>query len=331
MALSRNHIQGVTSLVSQWTGNEYKQMEKIYLGILAGAVDIDVIRTVRALIDFIHYARLQYHTEKTVKKMDQAWSAFHANKRIFKKLDIREHFNIPKLHSMHHYIMSVKSHGSLDGYNSESPERLHIDFAKAGYNASSKKDYIAQMTTWLSRREAVHRFTAYLAWIEEDASRPEVTEDSGDEDDDGSEHDDEPIENGVQTYHVAKAPGYGNLSVADLSAQFGATDFLSQLDQFLRRQGIYPHNFYTISVPFAVYKQVVLYLPKLREVSDLTDLRDRIRTRRSEPAQGRKKAVAAQFDTALAYKDPVVKKAGKLDGEYPMRQWRLPQLTNFQV
>jgi hypothetical protein len=53
---------------------------------------------------------------------------------------------------------------------------------------------------------------------------------------------------------------------------------------------------------FASYKRLALYLPNIREVSDLTDLKDTIRTRRSEPAHGRKKAVAAQFDTALAYK-----------------------------
>jgi hypothetical protein len=143
------HFQNGISLISQWRGNEHKEMEKIYLGILAGAVDVEVIRTARALLDFIHYARLQYHTEKTLDKMNEAWSAFHEHKHIFERLDIQEHFNIPKIHSMHHYLMSVKSHGSLNGYNSENPERLHIDFAKAGYNASNK-DYIVQMMTWLS-------------------------------------------------------------------------------------------------------------------------------------------------------------------------------------
>ena len=43
-------------------------------------------------------------------------------------LEIREHFNIPKIHAMVHYVAAVKSRGTLDGYNTESPERLHINY-----------------------------------------------------------------------------------------------------------------------------------------------------------------------------------------------------------
>jgi hypothetical protein len=61
------------------------------------------------------------------------------------------HFNIPKIHSMEHYTPKICLLGSADGFNTEAPERLHIDYAKEGYRASNKKDYIAQMTTWLQR------------------------------------------------------------------------------------------------------------------------------------------------------------------------------------
>ncbi|THU77979.1 hypothetical protein K435DRAFT_877154 [Dendrothele bispora CBS 962.96] len=38
-------------------------------------------------------------------------------------------------------------------YNTETTERLHIDFAKDAYRASNHKDEYAQMTLWLERRE----------------------------------------------------------------------------------------------------------------------------------------------------------------------------------
>ena len=41
--------------------------------------------------------------------------------------------------------------GSADSYNSESPERLHIEFVKEAYHASNKQDYIEQMAIWLQR------------------------------------------------------------------------------------------------------------------------------------------------------------------------------------
>jgi len=78
--------------------------------------------------------------------MQEALDTFHANKGIFIDEGIREHFNIGKIHSMLHYIESIMALGSLDGFNSEQPERLHIDYAKCGYRASNKRDYTIQMT-----------------------------------------------------------------------------------------------------------------------------------------------------------------------------------------
>lgn len=65
---------------------------------------------------------------------------------------------------MEHYYALIVQFGSADGYNSESPERLHIDYAKDAYRATNKKDYTYQMTIWLERQEAVDQFQTYLDW-----------------------------------------------------------------------------------------------------------------------------------------------------------------------
>ena len=44
---------------------------------------------------------------------------------------------------MIHYIHSVKTHRTADEYNTESPEQLHIDYAKDAYRASNKHDYVS--------------------------------------------------------------------------------------------------------------------------------------------------------------------------------------------
>jgi hypothetical protein len=59
--------------------------------------------------------------------MQEALDTFYANKDIFLDRGILEHFNISKLHSMLQYIELIIYLGSLDGFNSEHPERLHID------------------------------------------------------------------------------------------------------------------------------------------------------------------------------------------------------------
>ena len=97
-------------------------MQKVYLRVLSGAVPTKVLAAARGLLDFIYYAQYQSHTAETLNHMQEAFDLFHANKDAFVDVDIREHFNIPKLHSMCHYILSIQNLGSVDGLNSEGPE-----------------------------------------------------------------------------------------------------------------------------------------------------------------------------------------------------------------
>ena len=159
------HFKNGISFVSQWTGREHKEMERIFAGLLIGAVQPAALRTTVAVINFIYYSQLQVHTSKSLKSLQKALEAFHENKNIFVVEGIRDHFNILKIHAMAHYFEAIQSRGSLDGFNTESPERLHIDYAKEAYRASNKKDYVQQMTVWLGRQEAVARFRAYLDYV----------------------------------------------------------------------------------------------------------------------------------------------------------------------
>ena len=70
--LSLHHFEKGISLVSQWTGNEYKNMEKIFLGVIAGTVDKCMIQAVRTMVDFILYAHFMVHMERSLEKMDRA-------------------------------------------------------------------------------------------------------------------------------------------------------------------------------------------------------------------------------------------------------------------
>ncbi|KAJ6605116.1 hypothetical protein B0H10DRAFT_1957239 [Mycena sp. CBHHK59/15] len=164
------HFKHRICMVSQWTGGEHKEMEKVFAGLVAGHAEPAVIKTATAVIDFIYLSSLESHTSRSLAALEAALDVFHENKGLLLDLDMRatqKHFNIPKIHSMQHYVAMIRLFGSADGFNTEAPERLHIDYAKAGYQASNKKDYIAQMMLWLQRQEAVARFTAYLTWCKD--------------------------------------------------------------------------------------------------------------------------------------------------------------------
>ncbi|EPQ51466.1 hypothetical protein GLOTRDRAFT_132835 [Gloeophyllum trabeum ATCC 11539] len=180
------HFKNGISLVSQWTGTEFKEMERVFIGLLAGAINPVAAKTARAVLDFIYFAQFHTHTSDTLDALQAALREFHENKDVFVTLKAREHFNLPKLHAMKHYLDSIRSRGSPDGFNTELPERLHIDYAKDAYRASNKRDYVQQMTKWLERQESTELFTAYLDWagITSSSSDAESDEDDGDESDD---------------------------------------------------------------------------------------------------------------------------------------------------
>ena len=118
------------------------------------------------------------HTTETLKLLHRSLCSFHNNKHIFVELGFRKDFNLPKLHSLVHYVDSIELFGTTDNYNAEYTERLHIDLAKDAYRATNHHDEYAQMTTWLERKEKVLRHQNYLEWCTGSKARETVPKSS---------------------------------------------------------------------------------------------------------------------------------------------------------
>ncbi|KAI0687640.1 hypothetical protein BC835DRAFT_1286335 [Cytidiella melzeri] len=302
------HFKRGISLVSQWTGAEYKHMEKVFLGVIAGSADQRVEGAVRAVLDFIHYAHFETQNEDSLSRLKASWRAFHDTKSVFLELGVRQHFNIAKLHSMSHYVRSIRLLGTADGYNTENPERLHIDFAKIAYRASNKKDYIKQMTKWLERQDSMQRFQAYLEFFHptlKSGSTSGTAEDEGDSDNEhaeGGEQEDEDREHQAE-YNIAKRVPFPRMSIATIENDMGAVDFKKCLGKFLQER--LSSSVREIDVDelthVEVYKQFKRDLPLMSQVSKKSSV-DIIRAAPPLPAQGRRQAVPAQFSTVLAFK-----------------------------
>ncbi|KAJ7060890.1 hypothetical protein C8F01DRAFT_988007 [Mycena amicta] len=330
---SLRHFRLGISLVSQWTGNECKAMEKVFLGVLNGTGDARVLLCVRAVLDFIYFAHFETHTDASLAKMTAAFNMFHDNKKVFFEMNIRPHFNIPKVHSMMHYVALIRAGGSTGNYTTEISERLHIDCAKLGYRASNRKNYIRQMTRWLTRRESLHRFAAYLQWALpgykarlEEADSFEEEEDI--DDDDGGKSAAPVVDDTGDTpesttkpapFKIAKSAPF-SVSVKNLQEKFGAADFLHHLEDFLQTHSVVPADFSTISCHFPVYKRVTIAIPPVVQVFKLHIL-DPIRATCAIPSKNLTKSVPAHFDTVLARKEkPVgIPKRLSLDGLYAGR------------
>jgi hypothetical protein len=123
-----------------------------------------VLKAVRGLLDFLYLAQLPSQTTDTISRLERSLVAFHENKEVFIDLGVRDHFNVPKIHSLLHYSSSIVLFGTTDNYNTEHTERLHIDFTKDAYRATNHKDEYNQMTTWLERREKLQQHATSIKW-----------------------------------------------------------------------------------------------------------------------------------------------------------------------
>jgi hypothetical protein len=165
----RVFTRGISSL-SRVTGQEHDQMCRFLLGLVVdaplpnGLSNARLLRCVRAIMDFLYYSQYSIHTDTTLELMRDALNRFHTNKDIFIDLGVRDHFNIPKVHFLSHYIDLITLFGTTDNFNTQYTERLHIDYAKDAYAATNKKDEYAQMTTWLERKEKIQRHEQYIKW-----------------------------------------------------------------------------------------------------------------------------------------------------------------------
>ncbi|QRV73615.1 plasma membrane ATPase 4 [Ceratobasidium sp. AG-Ba] len=172
----RHFKNGITG-VSQWTGRELKEMAKILLSVVSDQ-DEEVVAAARALLDFMYLAHSSSLTNTELDGMERCLRTFHRNKSVFEPLgalQTKQAFHgIPKLHMIQHYVGLIRMLGTPDGYNTETSERLHIDFAKVGYKASNRVNAIKQMAMYIQRIEALAMHEEYLDEIGEKANQADM-------------------------------------------------------------------------------------------------------------------------------------------------------------
>jgi Plavaka transposase len=161
--------KGITSL-TRVSGKEHKNICRVLLGLIvdlqlpAGSSSARLLKAVRGSLDFLYLAQLPSQSSNTICRLERALDMFHENKDVFVDLGVRDHFNVPKIHSLLHYSSSIRLFGTTDNYNTEQTERLHIDFTKDAYRATNHKDEYYQMTTWLERREKLQQHAMFIEW-----------------------------------------------------------------------------------------------------------------------------------------------------------------------
>ena len=215
----RQFKNGIFAL-SQISGPERKNMAKVLLGCLVGCMPLKGIAAVTALLDFIYIAQYSTHDSITLGYLQDALDRFHKNREYFITTLVRKDFNIPKFHSLLHYIESIENFGTTDNYNTEMFERLHIDFAKEGWRASNQRDEFPQMIRWLSQQEKIMSFETHQNNLQDQLSDTEIASQG-------------PPLKKKSLISIAKNPNFPNRQLSLIEDKHKAPDFTYYLKVFI--------------------------------------------------------------------------------------------------
>lgn len=298
-----HHIMNFTrgiSTSSRLSGHEHKKLCSILLGLIVdlpvpgGINSTRIIRSVRALMDFLFLSQYESHTSETLSTLQECLARFHENKQVFIDLEVRENFEFPKLHSLTHYAQSIRLFGTTDNYNTEQTERLHIDLAKDAYRASNCKDEYSQMTKWLERQEKIQQHSRFIAHMQKgNKPRSPARNIIG------------PPRAYAQKVKMAQKPEQRQVLFDDLARDFGAVDFQDALADFVAQLnhpgmsgGALKDRAHDTHIPFS--RVPVYHKIKFTKDGDFNELEivDAVHIR-PEQRDSRGRIIPGRFDTVL--------------------------------
>ncbi|KAG1800872.1 uncharacterized protein HD556DRAFT_1430227 [Suillus plorans] len=161
--------QGV-SHVQQMTGWEHRDIQRTIVPTIAGVVDPDFVRAVRALVDFIYKAQSPTFTPMSIADMISSLQEFHDFKHAILRAKARrgtsgpiEHFEIPKLELLASFARAIPQLGSIIQFTADVSERMLITQCKNPFECTShqRATFTQQVVRLLDREETARQFDLY--------------------------------------------------------------------------------------------------------------------------------------------------------------------------
>jgi hypothetical protein len=176
------------SHISQMTGIEHQALEHTHLPIVAnapGAIWNKVTQATQAAMECIYLVQLPTQSDRSLQAYQAAYKDFMQERWVWVKNrtwkgknGVIPHFHIPKMHVIRHLVEQVRLKGTADNYSTETMEHLHIDMVKDVYQVSNQQEWKQQTSRWLTQREKIQDFEAWMIWRESEM-RKEVARGNG--------------------------------------------------------------------------------------------------------------------------------------------------------
>ncbi|EUC55055.1 Zn-finger protein, putative [Rhizoctonia solani AG-3 Rhs1AP] len=227
------HFRSGLAGIAQWTGNEAKAIAKSFLAAVAGDAPEMGVEAARSVMDFTFRARQPQLDEDDLACLERVNREFHATREIFitRGAYTGEDFNdFSKMHMMGHYTHQIREWGAPDGYNTEGPERLHIE--KTTRNQSRIELLIQPGRKWTRHQWNIQP-------RERHAYQPEPR------------------------ISIATEPTLSIVTPATILEQYNAPDFLNALRIYLEIHHVDLAKIITQEPSFGVYHKLKLIHPPL--------------------------------------------------------------------
>ncbi|TFK60533.1 hypothetical protein BDN72DRAFT_939822 [Pluteus cervinus] len=228
----------------QWTGDDSKALMKIFLPAIDGLVPPGMVRAVHAFTEFCYLVRRSVIEEDDLDQLDTLLETFHREREVFRELGIRDHFNLPRQHSMCHYRLLIQRFGAPNGLCSSITESKHIEAVKNPYRRTNRNEPIGQILLINQRMDKLAAFVAYLTehnmlsspqpFLEPDPVLTEVAKDEDEDFPDTLEAEDIPLSDlTVVTLPQRPAPTGYSVHLEQLRMEIGVPDLPDHIRQFL--------------------------------------------------------------------------------------------------
>ncbi|KAH9010810.1 hypothetical protein EDB85DRAFT_2077168 [Lactarius pseudohatsudake] len=129
----------------QWTGDDSKALMKVYIPAIAEYVPPQLVQCLSTFLDFCHLVRRSEISESDLSTIGKALQTFHATREIFRTSSVRpKGFNLPRQHSMVHYVHLIQEFGAPNGLCSLITESRHITAVKKPWQRSNPRGMLSK-------------------------------------------------------------------------------------------------------------------------------------------------------------------------------------------
>jgi hypothetical protein len=118
----------------------------VYLPAIEGHVPQEMVRAIRAFLEFCYIARRNVHDTNSLRNLEEALEHYDTYWQIFQECGVRpDGFNLPRQHSHFHYFQLIRAFGAPNGLCSSITESKHIKAVKEPWRRSSRFNALGQM------------------------------------------------------------------------------------------------------------------------------------------------------------------------------------------